>query len=68
MLEWFRAADCPLVVVANKLDKVKKSQREECLETVRETLSLTESDTLIPFSAEDGTGRDALLRALEALA
>ena len=68
MLEWFRAADCPLVVVANKLDKVKKSQREECLETVRKTLALTEGDTLIPFSAEDGTGRDALLAALEAMA
>ena len=67
MLEWFRAAGCPLVVVANKLDKVKKSQREECMETVRSTLTLTEGDTLIPFSAEDGTGRDALLAALEAL-
>ena len=67
MLEWFRSADCPLVVVANKLDKVKKSQREECLATVRQTLALTEGDTLIPFSAEDGTGRDALLAALEDL-
>ena len=67
MLEWFRSADCPLVVVANKLDKVKKSQREECLTAVRQTLALTEGDTLIPFSAEDGTGRDALLGALESL-
>ena len=67
MLEWFRSADCPLVVVANKLDKVKKSQREECLAAVRQTLALTEGDTLIPFSAEDGTGRDALLARLEAL-
>ena len=67
MLEWFRSTGCPLVVVANKLDKVKKSQRAECVETVRRTLALTEADTLIPFSAEDGTGRDALLAALEAL-
>ena len=67
MLEWFRSTGCPLVVVANKLDKVKKSQRVECVETVRRTLALTEADTLIPFSAEDGTGRDALLAALEAL-
>ena len=67
MLEWFRSTGCPLVVVANKLDKVKKSQRAECVETVRRTLALTETDTLIPFSAEDGTGRDALLAALEAL-
>ena len=67
MLEWFRSTGCPLVVVANKLDKVKKSQRAECVETVRRTLALTEADALIPFSAEDGTGRDALLAALEAL-
>jgi GTP-binding protein len=68
MLEWFRSTGCPMTVVANKLDKVKKSQREACLETVRRTLGLTEGDTLIPFSAEDGTGRDALLAALEAMA
>ncbi len=68
MLEWFRASGCPLTVVANKLDKVKKSGREECLGIVREKLKLTEEDCLIPFSAEDGTGRDALLARLEALA
>ena len=68
MLDWFRSTGCPLIVAANKLDKVKKSQREECLETVRRTLELTGEDTMIPFSAEDGTGRDALLAALEALA
>lgn len=67
MLQWFRGTGCPVIVVANKLDKVKKSQREECLKLVSDTLSLRPGDTLIPFSAEDGTGRDALLRALEAL-
>ena len=67
MLAWFRSTGCPLVVAANKLDKVKKSARADCLETVSRTLQLTEEDVLIPFSAEDGTGRDALLAALEAL-
>ena len=67
MLEWFRASGCPLTVVANKLDKVKKSGREECLGVVREKLKLTEEDCLIPFSAEDGTGRDSLLAQLESL-
>ena len=65
MLEWFRQTGCPLTVVANKLDKLKKSERESCIRTVAETLELTESDVLIPFSAEDGTGREALLRRLE---
>ena len=67
MLEWYRSSGCPLTVVANKLDKVKKSGREECLGIIREKLKLTEEDCLIPFSAEDGTGRDALLARLEAL-
>ena len=67
MLDWFRQTGCPLTVVANKLDKLKKSERESCIRTVAETLELTETDVLIPFSAEDGTGRDALLRRLEAL-
>lgn len=67
MLVWFRQTGCPLTVVANKLDKVKKSEREACIRTVAETLELTDSDVLIPFSAEDGTGRDALLHRLEAL-
>lgn len=67
MLNWFRQTGCPLTVVANKLDKLKKSEREGCIRVVAETLELTETDVLIPFSAEDGTGRDALLRRLEAL-
>ena len=67
MLEWFRSSGCPLTVVANKLDKVKKSGREECLGIIREKLKLTEEDCLIPFSAEDGTGREALLARLESL-
>ncbi len=65
MLGWFRQAGCPVAVVANKLDKLKKSEQAKCLQVVRDTLELTEADTLIPFSAEDGTGRDALLRCLE---
>lgn len=67
MLNWFRQTGCPLTVVANKLDKLKKSEREGSIRLVAETLGLAESDVLIPFSAEDGTGRDALLRRLEAL-
>ncbi len=68
MAGWFRSAQRPLVVVANKLDKVKKSGREEALALTRSTLDLSEQEILIPFSAEDGTGRDALLACLEALA
>ena len=61
MAEWFKASGRPLVVVANKLDKLKKSEIEPNLALIRETLGLDESVVLIPFSAEKGQGRDALL-------
>ena len=51
-------------MVANKLDKLKKSQVEPALALIRETLELTERDILLPFSAEKGEGRDQLLRLL----
>ena len=52
---------CRLVVVANKLDKLKKSEIEPNMALIRQTLSLPDEVLLIPFSAEKGQGRDALM-------
>ena len=60
MAEWVRHYGCPLTVVANKLDKLKKSEIEPNLNRIRETLLLSEDDVLIPFSAEKGTNCDLL--------
>ena len=51
-------------MAANKLDKLKKSQIQPALDLIRQTLELTEADVLLPFSAEKGTGREDLIRAL----
>ena len=64
MAQWYRGAGCPFLVVANKLDKLKKSEVEGHLQRIREALELGEEDMVIPFSAEKGTGRDELLRAI----
>ena len=64
MAQWYRGAGCPFLVVANKLDKLKMSEVEGNLQRIRETLELGEEDMVIPFSAEKGTGRDELLRAI----
>ena len=64
MHDWFRQTGCPEIVVANKLDKLKKSQVEPALQLVRETLELTEADILLPFSAEKGMGKEDLIRLL----
>ena len=61
MAGWFKETGCPLVIVANKLDKLKKSEIEPNLAVIRETLELDDSALLIPFSAEKGTGREQLL-------
>ena len=60
MAEWVRYYGKPMTVVANKLDKLKKSEIEPNLARIRETLALTDADLLIPFSAEKGTNCDLL--------
>lgn len=64
MARWFLDSGCPFVVVANKLDKVKKSQLQGNLATIREDLELPEDCVVIPFSAEKGDGRDDLLKLI----
>lgn len=61
MAQWFAAAECPLVIVANKADKLKKSEIEPNLALIRTTLSLPDEVPVVLFSAEKGTGRDALM-------
>ena len=64
MAQWFQEMECPFLVVANKRDKLKKSEVEGNLARIRETLRLTEREQLIPFSAEKGTGKQELLSIL----
>lgn len=61
MAAWFKNSGCRLIVVANKLDKLKKSEIEPNMALIRQTLDLPEDVLLIPFSAEKGTGREVLL-------
>ena len=61
MAEWFRASGKPWVIIANKLDKIKKSQLEGNIAEIRQTLLLPEEVPVIPFSAEKGFGRDEVL-------
>lgn len=62
MARYFQDSGRPYLVVANKLDKLKKSELEPNMTRIRQTLSLAEETVLIPFSAEKGTGRDELVR------
>ena len=64
MARWFIDSGCPFVVVANKLDKLKKSEIEPNLKTIREDLELSDDTIVLPFSAEKGAGKDELVRCI----
>ena len=64
MAKWFMEAGKPFVVVANKQDKIKKSELEPNVSRIRETLGLEEETKVIPFSAEKGIGRQELLEQI----
>ena len=64
MARWFLDSDCRFVVVANKMDKLKKSELEPNLATIRADLELRSDVPVIPFSAEKGNGREELLRQI----
>jgi len=66
MADWFRGTGKPLIVAANKMDKLKKSEYADRLEDIRNTLELSEKTPLLLVSAYNGTGRGELLSLLEA--
>lgn len=61
MAEVFLSSGKPFIVIANKLDKLKKSEIEGNLQRVRDTLALPGTVAVIPFSAEKGDGKAELL-------
>lgn len=64
MAQWFKSTGCNWVVVANKCDKLKKSEIEPNKLLIRSTLELPDEVTLILFSAEKGNGRDELMNEI----
>lgn len=66
MSDCFLGSGQPFVVIANKWDKIKKSELAGNLAVIRQTLLLPEDVPVIPFSAEKGAGRDEVLAMIEA--
>lgn len=65
MAEWIRHYHDRLIVIATKMDKLKKREIEERLEDIAETLELTEDDILVPFSTQDDEGKGTVIDMLE---
>ena len=66
MLEFLAHRETPTLVIATKVDKLRKSEREGRLNDLAKEAGV-ELDQIIPFSAETGEGRNELAEALVAL-
>ena len=61
MADWFQFRRVPFLILANKSDKLKQSQRKTAADRIRETLGITSAVKLIAFSSVTGEGRGELL-------
>ncbi len=67
MVQWFYESGCPVLLVANKLDKLKKSEIQPNLEQIRQMLAPDDQAEIIPFSAQSGVGKEELTRRMQAM-
>ena len=60
MYEWILHNGYEPIIIATKLDKLKRSQVQKNLKAIREGLQLKKGTTVIPYSAETKQGRDEI--------
>lgn len=65
MYGWILKNGFEPVIIATKLDKIKKSQVQEHLKMIRDGLSVVENTTVIPFSALSKQGREEIYTFLD---
>lgn len=65
MYEWVLSQGFEPVIIATKLDKIKRSQVQKQLKILREGLGLLPGTVVIPFSAETKQGRDEIWELIE---
>lgn len=65
MYDWIIYQGYQPVVIATKLDKLKRSQVARQVKILREGLGMAKEDVLIPFSAETKQGREEIWKLME---
>ena len=65
MYNWLKHYDYDIIVVATKMDKIKRSQIQKQLSVIKKGLNMAPEDTLIPFSGETKVGVEELWSVLE---
>lgn len=65
MYEWILHSGFEPIIVATKLDKIKRSQIQKQLKLMKETLKAEKGIKVIPFSAETKQGREEIWQVIE---
>ena len=65
MYEWISESGFRPVIIATKLDKIKRSQKDKQLKLIRQSLGLDADTVLIPFSAETKQGCEEIWQLME---
>ena len=65
MYEWITAQGYSPIIIATKLDKIKRSQKDKQLKAIRQGLGLMKETAVIPFSAVTKQGRDEIWELVE---
>lgn len=67
MYSWIVNQGYNPIIIATKLDKIKRSQVQKHMKMIREGLELVPGTTIIPFSAETKQGRDEIWELIESI-
>ena len=67
MYEWMVYQGYAPIIIATKLDKIKRSQVQKNIKAIREGLQVQPGTIIIPFSAETKQGRDEIWELIDSL-
>lgn len=67
MYDWILHNGYEPIIIATKLDKLKRSQVQKNIKAIREGLKLPKEGILIPFSAETKQGREEIWNLMDEL-
>ena len=65
MYDWIIRQGYEPIIIATKLDKIKRSQIAKQVKLIRETLKMKSETIIIPFSAETKQGRDEIYTVID---
>ena len=65
MYHWIVEQGYQPIIIATKLDKIKRSQVQKCIKILKEGLELVPGTKVIPFSSQTKQGRDEIWDLIE---